>query len=187
MTRVEISTRRIRCWGSRFAGFAQLAIGCRWSGLSRRRAISGRRRVGAVSRYRSTLEHQERRLAVLHRRPQGLAAIRRSIRSTPPTSTSSRWPGVSRPTTSARVRNTSWKARRSMVNGIGLHHRRLAPLGRRARRENRRTEMGLQHAMKASARRSRRASFPAAACPTGPTARATIASSTSPPAIAWWN
>ncbi len=39
--------------------------------------------------------------------------IRRSIRSTPRTSSSSRSPGGSRPTTSARVPSSSWKARRS--------------------------------------------------------------------------
>ena len=49
----------------------------------------------------------------LHRRHTTARATRRSIRSTDRTSTSSRSRGGSRPTTSARVPSTSWKARRS--------------------------------------------------------------------------
>ena len=62
-----------------------------------------------------------------------------------------------------------------MVKGVALHDRRHAPLGGRARREDRRTDLGLQPARRQRARRTRRASCRAAACPTGPTARATIA------------
>ena len=45
-------------------------------------------------------------------------AMRRSIRSTPPTSTSSKSPGASRPTRSARGRNISSKSTPLMVNGV---------------------------------------------------------------------
>ena len=46
-------------------------------------------------------EHEERRLDALHRRRPRHASTRRSIRSTPPTSTSWKSRGASRPTTSA--------------------------------------------------------------------------------------
>ena len=45
-------------------------------------------------------------MADLRRRPRAARATRRSIRSTPPTSASCRWPGASRPRTSARVRSS---------------------------------------------------------------------------------
>ena len=45
-------------------------------------------------------------------------ATRRSIRSTRATSTSWKWPGGSRPTTSARGRNSSTKATPLMANGV---------------------------------------------------------------------
>ena len=66
-----------------------------------------------------------------------------------------------------------------------LHDRRHAALGRRARRQDRRADLGAQPARRQARRRLRRASCRAAACRTGPTAAATIASSTSRPATAW--
>ena len=57
-------------------------------------------------------DHQERRVAVLHRPTSEARAILRSTKSTGATSTSSRSPGDSRPTTSAPVPNSSSKARR---------------------------------------------------------------------------
>ena len=72
------------------------------------------------------------------------------------------------------------QARRHADHGQwrALHHRRHAPRGGRAGRQDRRADLGRTACTKASAPRSRRASFRAAACPTGPTARATTASST---------
>ena len=79
------------------------------------------------------------------------------------------------------------QARRHAADGQrrALHDRRHAAVGRRARREDRRADLGAQPARRQARRRSRRASCRAAACRTGPTARATSASSTSRPAIGW--
>ena len=78
------------------------------------------------------------------------------------------------------------QARRHAAHGQGraLHDRRHAPLGHRARRQDRRADLVAQPARRASAPRSRRGSCRAAACRTGPTARATSASSMSRPATA---
>ena len=54
------------------------------------------------------------------------------------TSTSSRSPGGSRPTTSARGPEYKLEGTPLAVKGIALHHRRHAPIGRGARREDRR-------------------------------------------------
>ena len=50
------------------------------------------------------------------------------------------------------------------INGDALHDRRHAPLGRRARRQDRRADLGAQPARRAGAPASRRASCRAAAC-----------------------
>ena len=65
------------------------------------------------------------------------------------------------------------QARRHADHGEGraVHDRRHAPLGHRARRQDRRTASGRTACAKASARRCRRGSCPAAASRTGPTAR----------------
>ena len=57
----------------------------------------------------------QRRVAHLRRRSRPARATRRSIRSTPPTSTSSKSPGASRPTASARAPSSSSQATPLMV------------------------------------------------------------------------
>ena len=111
----------------------------------------------------------------------GTRTTRRSSRSTSRTSTSSRSPGGSRPTASARGPSTSSKSTPLMVNGDRLLDRRHAPRGRRARRRRPASCCGCTARTKARAARRRRASCPAAAWPTGPTA-ARSGSSTSRPA-----
>ena len=59
-----------------------------------------------------------------------------------------------------------------------LHDRRHPPLGRGARWRDRRADLGAQPSRREPRRRRRRVSSRAAACRTGPTARATSASST---------
>ena len=72
------------------------------------------------------------------------------------------------------------QARRHAADGQGraLHDGRHAPVGHRARREDRRADLVAQPARRQARRRRRRASCRAAASRTGPTARATSASST---------
>ena len=67
---------------------------------------------GSGRRLRASLR---RRTATGRTTPRTCAgpSTRRSIRSTPPTSASSKWRGASRPTAWDRVPSTSWRARRS--------------------------------------------------------------------------
>ena len=113
------------------------------------------------------------------------ASTLRSRRLTPPTSARWKWPGGSRPTTSAHAPKPSSKARRWRFAA------RSTPPPAPAARSSRSTaelanRSGCTRWTRASARRAgRRVSCRAAVSRTGPTARATSASSTSPPAIAW--
>ena len=109
-------------------------------------------------------------MAHLRRRPRRARDTRRSIRSTPATSTSSKWRGGSRPTTSGPRPEYNYPVHAADGRRRALHHRR-----HRAARSWRSmpppaSSCGCTARTKASAARKRRGGCRDAACPTGPTA-----------------
>ena len=108
---------------------------------------------------------------------------RRSIRSTRTTPRTCASPGGSRPTTTGVRPDYNMQVTPLMVNGVHVRAGGHAPRGRRASIPKPASSCGCGGWTRASAAKARRARARAVASRTGPTARATSASSRSRPAI----